>query len=104
MVFSGPRSGAIPPADVLSALGRRGITSVFVEGGPATWGAFLNARCVDRIVVYTSPSLLGGKQHAFGSMRPTLLGRRLLLKNVAVRAIDGDLVTEADVFHTMTME
>jgi diaminohydroxyphosphoribosylaminopyrimidine deaminase/5-amino-6-(5-phosphoribosylamino)uracil reductase len=104
MVFSGPRSGAIPPADVLSALGRRGITSVFVEGGPATWGAFLNARCVDRIVVYTSPSLLGGKQHAFGSMRPTLLDRRLLLKNVTVRAIAGDLVTEADVFHTMTME
>jgi diaminohydroxyphosphoribosylaminopyrimidine deaminase/5-amino-6-(5-phosphoribosylamino)uracil reductase len=104
MVFPGPRSGAIPPSDVLSALGRRGIASVFVEGGPATWGAFLNARCVDRLVVYTSPSLLGGKQHAFGSMRPTLLDRRLRLKNVTVRSIDGDLVSEGDVFHTLIME
>jgi diaminohydroxyphosphoribosylaminopyrimidine deaminase / 5-amino-6-(5-phosphoribosylamino)uracil reductase len=104
MVFPGTRSGAIAPAEILSALGRRGITSVFVEGGPATWGCFLNARCVDRIVVYTSPSLLGGKQHAFGSMRPTLLARRLLLKNVTVRDVAGDIVTEGDVFHTMTME
>jgi riboflavin-specific deaminase-like protein len=104
MVFPGTRGGTIAPAELLSALGRRGITSVFVEGGPSTWGAFLNARCVDRIVVYTSPSLLGGKQHAFGSMRPTLLTRRLLLKNVTVLDVDGDIVTEGDVCHTITME
>lgn len=104
MVFPGSRSGSIPPGDVLSALGRRGITSVFIEGGPMIWGAFLNARCVDRIVVYTSPSLLGGNRHAFGAMRPTLLSRRLLLKNVTTRDVAGDIVTEGDVYHTMTME
>lgn len=103
MVFPAAKGGVIAPADVLTAFGRRGITSIFVEGGPTTWGSFINGGCVDRVVVYTSPSLLGGEQHAFRRMRPSLLERRLRLKNVTVRKIGEDVVTEGEVVHTMTM-
>jgi diaminohydroxyphosphoribosylaminopyrimidine deaminase/5-amino-6-(5-phosphoribosylamino)uracil reductase len=49
---------ADPPA-VLGALWARGIRSVLLEGGPTVAGAFLAARCVDEVVTYLAPTLLG---------------------------------------------
>ncbi len=103
MVFGTGRSSSIAPGEILSALGRRGITSVLVEGGPRTWGAFLNARCADRLVVYSSPSLLGGKARAFGSLEPFSLSQRLHLKNVSVRMIGDDVLAEGEIIHPLKM-
>src|SRR6185369_14895911 len=44
---------------VLDDLGRRGIASLFVEGGAAVLTSFLAAGLVDRAVVVTAPFLLG---------------------------------------------
>ncbi|HLF15132.1 MAG TPA: bifunctional diaminohydroxyphosphoribosylaminopyrimidine deaminase/5-amino-6-(5-phosphoribosylamino)uracil reductase RibD [Bacteroidota bacterium] len=103
MVFPGGRSGVIPPGEILSALGRRGITSVLIEGGPGTWGSFLNARCADRVVIYTSPSLLGGERRVFRSLKPSVLSHRLQLKNVSAGKIGEDILTEGDIVHTLKM-
>ena len=47
-------------AAALSDLGRRGITSLFLEGGRTLVGAFLEADAVDEARIFVAPLLLGG--------------------------------------------
>ncbi|WP_375491703.1 bifunctional diaminohydroxyphosphoribosylaminopyrimidine deaminase/5-amino-6-(5-phosphoribosylamino)uracil reductase RibD [uncultured Jatrophihabitans sp.] len=47
------------PRFALKALFDRGIRHVLLEGGPTLAGAFVEARCVDAVVAYVAPVLLG---------------------------------------------
>ena len=47
------------PRFALKALFDRGVRHVLLEGGPTLAGAFVEARCVDQVVAYLSPLLLG---------------------------------------------
>jgi diaminohydroxyphosphoribosylaminopyrimidine deaminase/5-amino-6-(5-phosphoribosylamino)uracil reductase len=47
------------PRFALKALFDRGVRHVLLEGGPTLAGAFLEARCVDEVVGYIAPKLLG---------------------------------------------
>jgi diaminohydroxyphosphoribosylaminopyrimidine deaminase / 5-amino-6-(5-phosphoribosylamino)uracil reductase len=47
------------PRFALKALYDRGVRHVLLEGGPTLAGAFLEARCVDEVVAYLAPKLLG---------------------------------------------
>ncbi|CAH2712969.1 Riboflavin biosynthesis protein RibD [Neobacillus rhizosphaerae] len=54
--------------DLLVTLGKRGITSLFVEGGSEVQGSFLKERAFQQIITYIAPKLIGGK------LAPTLFG------------------------------
>ncbi|MGP4015627.1 bifunctional diaminohydroxyphosphoribosylaminopyrimidine deaminase/5-amino-6-(5-phosphoribosylamino)uracil reductase RibD [Saccharopolyspora sp. 5N708] len=54
------------PAAVLTALADRGIVDVLLEGGPRLAGAFVAAGCVDRVLAYLAPMLLGAGPAALG--------------------------------------
>ena len=45
---------------LLRELYRRDVRSLLLEGGPALAGAFVDERCVDRVVAYLAPALIGG--------------------------------------------
>ncbi|WP_462409691.1 bifunctional diaminohydroxyphosphoribosylaminopyrimidine deaminase/5-amino-6-(5-phosphoribosylamino)uracil reductase RibD [Neobacillus sp. Marseille-QA0830] len=47
---------------MLSSLGKRGITSLFVEGGAEVHGSFLKERAFQQIITYIAPKLIGGRQ------------------------------------------
>lgn len=47
--------------DMLVILGKRGITSLFVEGGAEVHGSFLKERAFQQIITYVAPKLIGGK-------------------------------------------
>ena len=49
---------AVPAA--LDALAKMDVTNVLVEGGGAVHDAFLRAGCVNKVVVYVAPKILGG--------------------------------------------
>ncbi len=50
----------------LAELGRRGITSLLVEGGAELSGSFLGGGEVDELIVFIAPKVLGkGKPLAF---------------------------------------
>ncbi|MCS6921159.1 MAG: RibD family protein [Elioraea sp.] len=53
------RAGGIDLAALLRALGARGITHLFVEGGGVTVGRFLAAGLIDRLHVAVAPLLIG---------------------------------------------
>jgi diaminohydroxyphosphoribosylaminopyrimidine deaminase/5-amino-6-(5-phosphoribosylamino)uracil reductase len=38
---------------------------ILVEGGPGIHGSFLREECVDAVLIYTAPILLGGRESAF---------------------------------------
>ena len=62
-----------PPARVAAALGelgRRGVTSILLEGGPILAGAFLDAGEVDELRLFIAPVVLGGAR-----ARPLAEGR-----------------------------
>ncbi|WP_066064696.1 bifunctional diaminohydroxyphosphoribosylaminopyrimidine deaminase/5-amino-6-(5-phosphoribosylamino)uracil reductase RibD [Neobacillus soli] len=47
--------------DMLIILGKRGITSLFVEGGAEVHGSFLKERAFQQVITYVAPKLIGGK-------------------------------------------
>lgn len=53
----GPR---VDLATMLDLLGKRGITSILVEGGPTVNAAFLDAKLVDRMYVFLAAKIIGG--------------------------------------------
>ncbi len=77
-----------PPARVaagLSELGRRGITSVLLEGGPTLAGSFLDAGEVDQLRLFVAPVVLGG-----GGAKPLLGGEGAATIADAVPALAMD--------------
>jgi diaminohydroxyphosphoribosylaminopyrimidine deaminase / 5-amino-6-(5-phosphoribosylamino)uracil reductase len=54
------------PQFALKALHDRGVRHVLLEGGPTLAGAFVEARCVDEVVAYVAPRLLGAGPAALG--------------------------------------
>ncbi len=52
--------GPGPLTIVLAELGRRGITSLFLEGGPTLAGAFADAGEIDEMRIFVAPVVIGG--------------------------------------------
>jgi diaminohydroxyphosphoribosylaminopyrimidine deaminase / 5-amino-6-(5-phosphoribosylamino)uracil reductase len=48
--------------ELLSVLGERGITSLFVEGGSKVNDSFLQYRFINQVITYIAPKLIGGKE------------------------------------------
>jgi diaminohydroxyphosphoribosylaminopyrimidine deaminase/5-amino-6-(5-phosphoribosylamino)uracil reductase len=78
------------PAAALAALAGRGVVSVLLEGGPTLAGAFVAAGCVDRVIGYVAPALLGaGPQALGGAGIGTIAGaRRLRLDDLKLIGTD----------------
>ncbi len=53
------RNGCMQPFTILQLLYQRGITSVLLEGGVKTGEKFLNAGCVDHLICFYTPVILG---------------------------------------------
>jgi diaminohydroxyphosphoribosylaminopyrimidine deaminase/5-amino-6-(5-phosphoribosylamino)uracil reductase len=54
------------PRFALKALHDRGVRHVMLEGGPTLAGAFIEAHCVDEVIAYIAPKLLGTGPSALG--------------------------------------
>lgn len=83
---------------LLRELGRRGITSLVVEGGSRVNAAMLKAKLVNRVRLYMAPMLLGGHdaKGIIGGHSPARLAQALKLRHMVVRSVGGDLVVEGE--------
>jgi diaminohydroxyphosphoribosylaminopyrimidine deaminase/5-amino-6-(5-phosphoribosylamino)uracil reductase len=79
------------PAAVLSALWDRGIRSVLLEGGPTVAGAFLQAGCIDEVVAYLAPKLLGAGPLSLADTGITTILDAVELDLIDVRRIGSDV-------------
>jgi diaminohydroxyphosphoribosylaminopyrimidine deaminase/5-amino-6-(5-phosphoribosylamino)uracil reductase len=81
----------------LEELGRRGVTSVLLEGGATVNASALRAGLVDRVILYVAPALLGGQdaRSVIGGTSPQVLSDARRLENLRITRVGNDLKIEA---------
>lgn len=89
----GRKNGSVDLRRLLEELCRRGATSVMVEGGAVTLGAFFEAGLVDGVAVFLAPRVLGGER-AMGAVggRGLRLSESARLGDARIERIGGDLL------------
>jgi len=106
LVFSA-KEGSLPNADVvvmnnqdgkvdlrkmMQELARRGVNELHVEAGFKLNGSLLREGCVDELLIYLNPSLLGDAAQGMVNLPEVLsLGKRTALKIVSFDRIGDDL-------------
>lgn len=78
---------------LLDELGRRRLTNVLVEGGPAVLGSFLDAGAIDEVHVFVAPLLVGGARasSAIAGRGFEKIADGLQLARWQMQAVDGDV-------------
>jgi diaminohydroxyphosphoribosylaminopyrimidine deaminase/5-amino-6-(5-phosphoribosylamino)uracil reductase len=79
------------PQFALKALYDRGVRHVLLEGGPTLAGAFVEARCIDEVVAYLAPALLGAGPAALGDAGIGTLADALMLEIESVSRLGEDI-------------
>ena len=79
-------------------LGKRGVTSVLIEGGSTVNAGLLRQKLANRVVLYLAPTLMGGQDAVavIGDHSPKRLAQALRLRHATVRRIGEDFVVEGD--------
>jgi diaminohydroxyphosphoribosylaminopyrimidine deaminase/5-amino-6-(5-phosphoribosylamino)uracil reductase len=93
------KNGHVSLSALMTMLGKRGITSVLIEGGSTVNAAALRQKLVNHVVLYLAPTLMGGQdaKAMIGDRSPKRLDQALPLRHVTVRRIGKDFVVEGDV-------
>jgi len=73
--------------DALKSLGKRGITSVLIEGGGNVLGQALDARLIDKVQLYFGPIFTGGPIIAFPGRGVENTANALRLRRVSYQRI-----------------
>jgi len=79
------------PGAALAALHGEGVRHVLLEGGAILAGAFVAAGCVDEVVGYIAPTLLGDGPAALGPAGIGTMSRALKLQDVHVELFGPDV-------------
>jgi diaminohydroxyphosphoribosylaminopyrimidine deaminase/5-amino-6-(5-phosphoribosylamino)uracil reductase len=79
------------PRFALKALYDRGVRHVLLEGGPTLAGAFVEAHCVDEVIAYLAPTLLGAGPSALGHAGIETIGEAVTLDVDTVTRLGEDL-------------
>ena len=80
--------------DIIDALKKRNIISVFIEGGAETLGSFVDAKTVDRVYAFYAPLLLGGREAltAIEGEGITKISEALRLHDVTYKFFDDNVL------------
>ncbi len=84
-------AGKVDLAQLMLELGRRQINELHVEAGAKLNGSLIREHCVDELLVYLAPALLGDAQGMFALPALTQLERKYVLKFHEVKQIGADL-------------
>jgi diaminohydroxyphosphoribosylaminopyrimidine deaminase/5-amino-6-(5-phosphoribosylamino)uracil reductase len=81
---------------VLADLWDHGLHRVFVEGGPTLASAFVAAGCVDRILAYVAPVILGGPRVALADLGVASIDHAIRLRVTDRIALGDDTLVVAE--------
>ena len=84
-------NGKVDLAGLLLELARRGINELHVEAGYRLNGSLLREDCVDELLVYMAPTLLGNSMGLADLAPPEALEKRLVLHWQSVERVGDDL-------------
>jgi diaminohydroxyphosphoribosylaminopyrimidine deaminase/5-amino-6-(5-phosphoribosylamino)uracil reductase len=91
------RQGRVDPHALIRRLAEEKIDSVLIEGGAGVAWSFLNEKLIDKILFVIAPKIVGGREAPgpVGGVGVQKLSDSLLLKNVSVSHLNGDILYEA---------
>jgi diaminohydroxyphosphoribosylaminopyrimidine deaminase / 5-amino-6-(5-phosphoribosylamino)uracil reductase len=88
--------GRVDLRDLMKKLGRKGIMSVLIEGGPEVHASSIRSGIVDKVVLFVAPVLMTGRDSlcSIGGISPARLGQAMRLEEVTSRFVGKDLMIE----------
>jgi len=92
--------GDVDLRDLLRSLGKRGISSVLVEGGAGIITSLLHQQLVDKVIIFIAPKIMGKGIEAVGDLGIPDVSHALKLSFVKTYRRGDDLVVEAKVTNT----
>lgn len=95
LVIPQDERGEVDLGHLLKMLGKRGISSILIEGGAETITSLLRLNLVDRLVVIVAPKLMGKGIEAVGELNITDVSQTLKLSFSRIYRMGEDLVIEA---------
>ena len=99
VVMEDAEDGVFPLHRLVELLGKRDVQSVLIEGGAAVAWSAIEARLVDRLVVYLAPKLIGGEAAPgiLGGPGVPNISEAVSVTVTEVSRIGDDVKVEADV-------
>lgn len=89
--------GKIDLQDLLIRMGKRGVSSVLVEGGSGMITSMLSKSLADKMVVTVAPKILGKGIEAVGNLGISDIARSIRLAPVKTYRKGADLILEGDI-------
>lgn len=88
--------GRVDLRDLMRKLGRKGIMSVLIEGGPEIHASAIKSGIADKVVLFIAPVLMTGRDSlcSIGGVSPTRLSQAIRLEGVTSRFVGKDLMIE----------
>jgi diaminohydroxyphosphoribosylaminopyrimidine deaminase/5-amino-6-(5-phosphoribosylamino)uracil reductase len=96
IIEAGEKDGVIDLAAMMPLLGEMGITSLLIEGGSRVIQSALNARIVDKVLLFYAPKILGGDD-GFPICRgpgPDKMNQAFPVRNMVVKRFENDILIE----------
>lgn len=84
--------GRVDLRDLLVRLGRRGVTTLLVEGGGEVAASLLAAGLVDRLLLFVAPRIAGGGLSWMPGDGPERMADALAVRDLEVRRLGSDIL------------
>ncbi len=99
------RKGSVSLHACFTQLGKRGVTTLMLEGGSYLNGSALRAGLVNRVVLFIAPSLLGGQESisVIGGPSPKRLADAFAVTGMQAHRVGNDLLIEGTLSPPGTM-
>lgn len=92
LVLDANRSGRPDVAELITALGARGVCGLMVEGGSEVLGAFFDAGAVDEVWAFIAPVVIGRGKSAVAGLGVERVAEAFALADVEYERLGGDLL------------
>ncbi len=97
LVVKKDKKGRVSLRELLRGLGKRGITSVMVEGGSEIVTSLLRANLVDKIIILTAPKIMGKGLEAIGDLGVCKIKDTIKFSSFKTMRKGDDLVFEGTI-------
>lgn len=95
IVIGEEKPGLLDMHEAFGELGKRGLSSVLVEGGAGIITSCLRQGCADRVIVITAPRILGRGIDAVGDLGKTAVDQSVGLKIERILRRNSDIIIDA---------